>query len=381
MKVLIISIWEISEDCIGGTERYVIDLAESLKKEGVEVEVLMLSGKPKEISGVKYISINASGVKVNEYIIKNKFFPEFTKKNLLKFAKFIEKHVDVQKYDIIHLNSLLMYYLFTSKNRIFTLHENPFEFDHNWGKGSLAKMQKIIISEKNNRHNFIVPSQGYGEEFGRLFSTRVRVIPHCIKNDRLKCSLTKSEVLKKYHLDRKLTFLVPSRLEIVQKGQDIAAKALGLVKNKIPEFQVIFSGLDNQYIENSNIIKGICNQYNIVCHFIKFYDIKEAYRIADIVIIPSRSESFGYSALESLSLGKKTVLSNIPTFLDFAKLTRLAFVSDLKSESFANMIAGAVESKNISRSKIWLKKYDPKIWADKYIKFYEEVLHKQPKRI
>lgn len=376
MKILIVSMWEISDDCIGGTERYVIDLVESLKKEGVEVEVLMLSGSPKTISGVMYIPINTSGIKVNEYIIKNTFFPKFTKKNLIKFAKFIEEHTDAQEYDLIHINSLLLYYLYANKSRVFTLHENPFEFDHNWGKGSLSKIQKIIISERGNKHNFIVPSRNYGEEFSKLFSIKMKVIPHCIKKDRLNCFMSKGEILKKYHLDQKLTFLIPSRLEIVQKGQDIAARALGLAKEKIPEFQIVFSGLDDQYVKNSNIIKKICDQYNIACHFIKFLDINEAYKIADVVIIPSRSESFGYSALESLAMGKKTVLSNIPTFLDFAKLTPLAFASDLSPECFADKIIDAVNSKKTSRSKSWLKKYDPKVWAVKYIEFYEEILRK-----
>lgn len=376
MKILIVSMWEISKDCIGGTERYVMDLAESLKRKGADVEVLMLSGTTRTMSGVKYISINTSEIKVNEYIIKNTFFPKFTKKNLINFAKFIERHFDAHKYDIVHLNSLLFYYLFTSKNRVFTLHENPFEFDHNWGKGSLSKIQKIIISEKNKKYNFIVPSQNYGMEFSKLFLIKTKVIPHCLKKGRLGCSLGKSDILKKYCLGQKFTFLIPSRLEIIQKGQDIAAEAFGLVKKKIPEFQIVFSGLDDQYIDNSKIIKKICDRYNIACYFIKFIDIKEAYEIADVVVIPSRSESFGYSALESLALGKKTVLSNIPTFLDFAKLTPSAFVTDLNPKCFANKIVDAVRSKKISQSETWLKKYDPKDWADKYIEFYEKILQK-----
>ncbi len=378
MKILIVSMWEISKDCIGGTERYVIDLAESLKRERIDVEVLMLSGTSKTISGVKYIPINTSRIriKVNEYIIKNTFFPKFTRKNLINFAKFIENYFDVRKYDLIHLNSLLFYYLFAHKNRVFTLHENPFEFDHNWGRGSLSKIRKIIISEKDKKHNFIVPSQNHGEEFNKLFSIRTKTILHCLKKDRLNCFVRKSEILKKYRLDQKLTFLIPSRLDIIQKGQDIAAKALGLAKKKIPEFQVVFSGLDDQYIENSKIIKKICDRYSIACYFIKFVDIKEAYEIADVVIIPSQSESFGYSALESLAIGKKTVLSNIPTFLDFAKLTPFAFVADLNPECFANKIVDAVKSKKVPQPEAWLKKYNPKVWADKYIKFYEEILRK-----
>jgi hypothetical protein len=75
-------------------------------------------------------------------------------------------------------------------------------------------------------------------------------------------------------------------------------------------------------------------------------------------------------------MGKKTVLSNIPTFLDFAKLTQLAFVSDLNPKCFAHTIVDAVKSKKIPHSKTWLKRYDPKAWVNKYIDFYEEILQK-----
>ena len=42
--------------------------------------------------------------------------------------------------------------------------------------------------------------------------------------------------------------------------------------------------------------------------------MSEAYKIANICVLPSKSESFGYSALESLSLGIYTILNDIPTF-------------------------------------------------------------------
>ena len=47
--------------------------------------------------------------------------------------------------------------------------------------------------------------------------------------------------------------------------------------------------------------------------------MSEVYKIADVCVLPSKSESFGYSALESLSLGIFTILNDIPTFNEIAK--------------------------------------------------------------
>lgn len=45
MKIAIISPWTISDTAVGGTERFIIDLAETLNHLGNEVDVYMLSGE------------------------------------------------------------------------------------------------------------------------------------------------------------------------------------------------------------------------------------------------------------------------------------------------------------------------------------------------
>lgn len=371
MKVLIVSLWEISDNSIGGTERYVVDLAESLVRKGISVDVLMLSGEYREKSGVKYFPLKKN-LDVNEYEIKNRFFSDFTDKKLGDFAAFIEERFKADGYDLIHLNSLLFFYLYKDCKRVFTLHENPFEFDHNWGNGSLKKMTQTVTVDKSV-HNFIVPSSYYASKFDDLFRSNTVAIPHSIDVGRLRCASSKKDIQIKYNLRNILTFVVPSRMEIYQKGQDLAAKALGMIRDDLPDFQVVFSGLDDQYVKNVKIIKGICSSRNIRASFLNFENISEAYKVADIVILPSRSESFGYSALESLSLGKKTVLSDIPTFEELASYTSLAFISKQNPDDFSKNILKACRTM-AAPDMSWLKNFNQDEWADKYVKYYEKLL-------
>ena len=44
MKIAILSPWTVRSNSVGGTERFVIDLAESFNNSGHEVDVYMLSG-------------------------------------------------------------------------------------------------------------------------------------------------------------------------------------------------------------------------------------------------------------------------------------------------------------------------------------------------
>lgn len=75
MKVAIINPWFISEESVGGTERFVQDLSLSLSRLGYSVDVYMLSGKSYSKDNVNYISIDlfGSGTIADEYMITKKF--------------------------------------------------------------------------------------------------------------------------------------------------------------------------------------------------------------------------------------------------------------------------------------------------------------------
>ena len=109
MKIAIINPWAISGKSIGGTERFVIDLAESLKKLGNEIDVYMFSGENHKEQGINYININLFKMQgeADEYIIQDTFGNFETEESYNELAKKIENKIDVSKYDCIHLNSQL----------------------------------------------------------------------------------------------------------------------------------------------------------------------------------------------------------------------------------------------------------------------------------
>ena len=74
MRIAILNLWNIAENSIGGTERFVDDFSKSLSKDN-EVDVYMFSGKNYSKNGVNYISLNIFGndQNVDEYMICEKF--------------------------------------------------------------------------------------------------------------------------------------------------------------------------------------------------------------------------------------------------------------------------------------------------------------------
>ena len=126
------------------------------------------------------------------------------------------------------------------------------------------------------------------------------------------------------------------------------------------KFQVLFTGLDTQYYKNMELLKEKSKQYNIDSKFIVFDSISEGYKITDIVLLPSSSESFGYSAIESLSLGIKTLLTDIPTYREFSKNSNCAFIFGNNAEDLKDILISLKEQK-IGRRRIsenWYSEYN-----------------------
>lgn len=368
MKVLHVSLWPIDKNSIGGTEKYVINLSSELAR-SIDNEVLMLSGRSTVINKVKYIALNIdSSEKLDEYSIKNNYFSEFNRGSLLEFSDRINNCFDFSKYDVVHFNSLLFYYCASSLKRVFTIHTNPEEFDQNWGVSSFSKISKLIKNDLASDTLFIAPSKYYSELYEQRFEKKVTTIAHCLLEKHL---ILERKSLKK---NKDLVIFVPSRLEIQQKGQDLLLESINSIKKDLPKFRVIFSGLDRQYQDNKVYLKKLAEKFDITAEFKNLDNIEmsKVYVDADLVVIPSRYESFGYSVLEALFLDKKTVLSDIPTFKEIAQGSNCSYIADVSDPTaFGKTILKAIRSKQKRQSKKWLASYSLDEWAKSYIRYYE----------
>ena len=376
MKILHISLWPIDEKSIGGTEKYVTCLSSALKEQSISNEVIMLSGKKNTINGVNYIPLKISPTKkLDEYSIKKLFFKEFNTNSLKKFAKKIEDLFDFSGYDVIHFNSLLFYFCAFNKKRVFTIHINQDGFDQNWGKNSFNIISKMIREDRTSETSFIVPSKHYSEIYKAKFKKNIVTIPHSLPKSFLK---NRSNASKK--TEDTLRIFVPSRLEIKQKGQDLLLESLNAVKDNLPKINVILAGIDDQYKPNVKILSDMARNFGIPLIFqkIKMADMKNVYNDVDLIILPSRYESFGYSALESLSLYKKTILSNIPTHKEIVSGNNFGFITKKNSpKELGKTILKAIKTEpNNQTNKKWENRYSYDKWVNKYVNFYKSCLIK-----
>lgn len=194
MKIAIINTWAISNKAIGGTERFVIDLAKSLAHDNNEVDVFMFSGKSYVEDGVNYININLFNMdgEADEYVVQN-YFGNFENEEAYKnLAEKLENKIDVSKYDFIQLNSLLFLEAWKDKERIFTIHTNPFEYELAWGKDSYNKMLELMKKYKDDKKTiFVAPSKFYANEYSKLTNCSIEFIPHAIDVKRIQTGKSK----------------------------------------------------------------------------------------------------------------------------------------------------------------------------------------------
>lgn len=373
MKVALLTPWFVSEKSVGGTERFVNDLAYSLVDNDNIVDVYMLSGKSYKHRNINYISLDLFGneVEADEYMLTDKF-GKFDKVEVYdKFAKVISDKVNLNDYDVVQLNSH-MFLKVNCKSKIITMHSNYDEFKILGTLEEFNLMKDIIVKEiDDNNLKVVVPSSYYKDIWKNELNREVYCIPHALNRKRLVCRISKNKLINKYDVDEtKIKILLPSRLEFVQKQPQMVIDALSKMdENDRSKFQVLFTGLDTQYYENMEILKKRSKEYNIDAKFIVFDSISEGYKITDIVLLPSSSESFGYSALEGLSLGIKTLLTDIPTYREFSKNSNCAYIFGTNADDLKDILLSLL-NENIGRRRIskgWYSDYDLDRFGVRYL--------------
>lgn len=376
MKVAIVNTWAISNKAIGGTERFVMDLAKALVQNNNEVDVYMFSGESHFEDGVNYINIDLFNMEgeADEYIVQNYFGNFENEESYIHLAQKLEKKIDVSKYDFIQLNSLLFLEAWRDKKRVFTIHTNPFEYELAWGEKSYQKMLEVMRKFKNDSGTiFVAPSKFYANEYSNLTGCNIKFIPHAIDIKRVKTQKSKSDIIQHYNLDKnKLKIIVPSRLEPIQKQPMLLLNACCLLqKEKKEKIQIIYTGLDKQYEKFVQELLDKAKYNDIDIKIIRFDDMAEVYKIADLTVLPSKSESFGYSLLESLSLGIFTILNDIPTFNEIVEGNKHNYVFKNNEVELKEKIEQLINNQEVLIRKIpkneWKKKYDLNEFEKAYV--------------
>lgn len=399
MKILLHVPWGIKKDFIGGTERFVINLAKGLNEKGheafvvcsnLEEEIFIEGVTVKGFIPEKFRkSVERYGY-VNENFIKNEILGGHVSSDSLKiFSEYVGEQVGKYDYDVLHLNGFF-YSLYLNENiaipalTVITNHETKNELINYWGH-DVYEVFKDALSKSNfllNVKSLIVPSKYYANEYSNLLGKRVISIPIGITHKQLEYSPIRKEMIATRTKQKKqLIILMPSRFDMHQKGHDIALKGLSILKHKGVNFSAIFSGFDKEtYSKNYEQFFSLAMKGNLLENIVlkKFRKMTTAYEKADIVISPERFCSYGLAISESLSIGIPTILSPIPTYKEIASGYAHAYFmkkntpNDLAMEILNILKKGL--GKNLIEADRFNQEYKFEKCVNKHIDLYESSL-------
>jgi len=302
---------------LGGVENVFMNLCERLVEKGHKVKIITSrlpdTYKKEIINGVKVERINVPK------FMSRYFFPFFSIPKVIKDAK---------KYDLIHSTTFTaaipasIASKLTKKKSILTVHEI---WINKWNKftnkGKLSNfihniLEKLIYKFKFNK--YVTVSNATKKELSKIIpEKKILTIhnghdykhwdPKKYDGDNIKKGLKLKNNFIYFGYGRPGT----------SKGFDNLIKAVPKIKEKIPNSKLVLM-LSNDITykkerdELLKLIKKLKIDDNVlILNSVRYNLLPNYIKMADIVVIPSRTEGFGYTCVESCSMNKVVVASNI----------------------------------------------------------------------
>jgi len=275
---------------------------------------------------------------------------------------------------------LLFIDAWVNKPRLITIHTNPFEYQLDWGQERFNCVVQKIQKSLPEQTLLVAPSSYYSRRFSKMLNRKVLTIPHAIDISRLSgVSKIHPKVDSDSAMERDITILLPSRLELVQKRPQIVFRGVALLPEHLRKrVTIIAAGKDLQYYDNCKKLKRIAQRAGFRAQFIKFRSMEEAYALADIVALPSKSESFGYAVLESLTLGIPTIMNSLPVFREIGAGNKNAYFFDQTAPAFSRTLLELLQDpRRYHTDETWSIRYDIQRWGEGFQKLFRGIVNNE----
>lgn len=214
-------------------------------------------------------------------------------------------------------------------------------------------------------------SAGHLLRVSKNLEKKIAVIPNGI--DISEFSKKKSTIL-----EGEPSLLYVGRLDHI-KGVDILVRALQSVKADLPEIclHIVGKGSQENQIRKLLISQKLENNVKLHGHM-NHEEITKLYMAADIVVVPSRDETFGITVLEAMAAGKPLIVSNRGALPELVEKGRNGLVVDLFPDTMANAIVSLSNDKDLmarmtKTNKLKAKSYTWSRISRRYIGLYNEL--------
>jgi len=282
----------------GGKERYVVELAMALKRQGHSIHVYAYKCDHTLLKEITFHRVPL-------------FFTFSSILNTLSFIKETKKKVPKQEYDIIHSHER------NYTQEIITLHSLTYceglekysflrKIDQKYF--SLRSLLYLWLEKRQMKSPWLISvsqevSRDVEKYYGR--SDNIVIIPPGVNTDQFNPVSTN----KLRDQARKENNLNKNELAVLFVGSAFQRKGLDRLLPEINgDTRLFVVGKGDKLVKYKRLIKAYGLEKKVVLTgMVK--DVKQYYALADIVVLPSRSEAFGMSILEGMACGLPVIVT------------------------------------------------------------------------
>ena len=208
-----------------------------------------------------------------------------------------------------------------------------------WYKRTFSKADLIISDSENARKVMI-------NEWGAIFSDRIVSLHPLIPVEHIE---NKANINVNLKVGSDATVIMSCGRMSPEKGMDLAAKAVPVIKNRIPElnFVWLFVGDGSELESIKEFVKQNSLDNNIV--FLGYQDNPYPYfKKCDIYVQPSRLECFGITMSEALVFKKPVISTKTAGGLEHITDGVNGLLCEIDENSIADAVIRLITDKDLS---------------------------------
>jgi len=235
---------------------------------------------------------------------------------------------------------------------VVTLHDLiPWKFPHFTPKAKKTKLRwlfrHIMISVVKRADRIIAVSNTTARDIEECFpvdSSRIHVVYNGVDS-----------VFFDVHNEKKGQYILYVGRSEPYKNIVAALNAYlrACEKYKIPHRFIIIGEIDSRYTEAQAIVERLNMEKRItITGHIQSEELIKAYRGADLLLMPSRYEGFGYPVIEAMACGVPVIISQAPALVEIAGTHAISVDPDNTdefAETINNVLTDSALSNRLSR--------------------------------
>ncbi|MBI2546799.1 glycosyltransferase family 4 protein [Candidatus Woesearchaeota archaeon] len=402
MRILMFG-WEFPPLSSGGLGTACYGLTKALANRGVDITFVVPYAVEGEAEFVKLVS--TSGIikvrRINTLLkpyMSSKSYGEVRRKakgpsmygqslfdEVWRYMHAAEKIAEEEDFDVIHCHDWMTFQAGImakkKKHKPLVVHVHATEFDRTGDTGVNQHVYEIerkgmhaadaIIAVSNYTKNKITRHYGIAPD-------KIHVVHNAV--ERSEKSFSEISALKK---DNKIVLFV-GRITL-QKGPDYflyAAKKV-LEHNKNVRFIMVGSGDMEPFIVEKAAELGIADKF-LFAGFLQGDELHKAYQMADVYVLPSVSEPFGITPLESMANNTPVIISKqsgVSEVINHCLKVDFWDIDQLSSKILSVLNYKALHEELRDNASLEVRKLSWDIPAQKCIHIYNQVLERNSIKI